>query len=959
MDKAEHSGAPARFPDQFLEDVKARVPLSTFLGRKLTFDARKSQPHKGIHWACCPFHAEKTPSFRIDDDRGRYHCFGCGKDGDHFTWLMEREGQGFPEAVAIVAQEAGLPLPTMSPEQHQHAKRRATTFEINAAAQAFFAAQLAGEQGQGARAYLEGRGVPSSQWQAFGIGYAPAARSGLYKHLATLKFAEDDIIEAGLAKDPVGSNLPADRFTGRIMFPIRDRQGRVVGFGGRATSTDQVPKFLNTAETSVFSKGRILWNLDRANDAARDANDLILVEGYLDVTAVERAGLLQVASPMGTAITPDQLDLAWRAADEPCLCLDGDKAGAEAMQRALETALPKLKPGKSLSFATMPKGMDPDELLNERGAEALIQTLKARRSLSDVLWDNLTGAADVATPERQARLQKAIVETVARIADPGVRKAYENDFSQRLKAFWKAKGLKGSAPPFEKGSKSAPPLSGGEKEQGDETGKGKRPPRQTDNLIGMVEEGGTELFIDLDGEPHATIGVNRHHETWPIRSKEFRRWLAGLYYLRTNGAVGGQAMEDAMRVLEAKAATSGIKHQIFRRIGQAAGNIYVDICDDRWRSIEITSSGWRVVERAACKFIRGPAMRPLCDPEAGGMIEELGSFINFRSDSDFHLIVGWIVGAFRPIGPYAILMFIDEQGTGKSFTCRLIQSLIDPNGSPLRTLPDNERDIFISAWNRWTSIYDNLSSIQDSLSDALCRMASGGGTTYRALYSDREEAFIELTRPIVLNGIADLSQRPDLSSRSQRVSLRVIPETERRTEADLWAEIDEARPRMLGAILDAVVCSLKNFDSVKMERMPRMADYVRWVTAAEPALGWEPGTFLKAFEASAAELNELNADDDLVVTALRRFFSLRGGSIFEGTMADLLEALNEITDERTRKSLRWPANPTKLGNKIRRMGPTLRTQGYNVDYYRSGKRMVKIEPAPGGIIAEDGVEAHP
>ncbi len=933
-----------KFTDTFLDTLRDRIALSSLVGRHVQWDRGKSQPRRGVYWACCPFHGERTPSFRVDDGRGRYHCFGCHKDGDHFSWLGEREGLGFPEAVKTLAESAGLSLPAVSPGQEAAMQLRTRIFAMNEAAAAFYRDALHADSGEPARRYLEGRGIPAHQWDAFQLGYAGTSRSGCVRHLASLGYGQAEIIEAGLAKPATGSGAAADRFTSRLIFPIRDSQGRITGFAGRALTDRAEPKYLNSPEGPVFSKGRILWNLDRASQAARDADELIIVEGFLDVLALERAGVPHVVAPMGTAITEDQLAAAWRMADEPTICLDGDEAGRKAARRVVDIALPLLKPGRSLSFVSLGDGMDPDELLKAKGAAALAEALKARRPLVDLAWESLTADADISTPERLAQFNEAIVSIPARIPDPEVRKGYEQELTRRLKAYCKEKGLKARTPSFAR-AKDAPAQDAfsGNETAGPKAG---RPPRQTDNLITLIEQQQTELFIDTDGEPHASIFVRDHFETWPLRSTEFRRWAAGLYYAATEGAIGGQAMEDALRVLEAKAAAGQRKHQIFRRIGHSGKNIYVDMGDPLWRAIEVTPSGWRIVDRPPCKFARSPAMRPLCEPEAGGMIEELQNFINFGTDDDFVLVVGWTIGAFRPSGPYAILLFTDEQGTGKSHACRVLQRLIDPNGSPLRSLPDKEQDVFVAAFNRWVVTFDNISAIPENMSDSLCRIATGGGVAYRKLYSDRDESYIELARPLVVNGISDLAQRPDLSSRAQRVSLRVIQETERRAEADLWTEFQAAAPRLLGAILDGVVCALANFDKIQMDRLPRMADYARWVSAAEPALGWEPGTFMRAFEASAAELSAINADDDLLTAVLKRFFTNRSGMPFHGTVSALLDSLNESAEERVRKSFRWPATTTRLGNKLRRLAPTLRAQGFQIEFSRGKERIVSIGPPP-------------
>jgi DNA primase catalytic core len=941
MTDTKRAAGGRHFPEHFLEEIKARIPLSQLIAPSVEWDRAKSTPRRGVFWTCCPFHGEKTASFRVDDDRGHYHCFGCSEHGDHFAWTMKREGNTFPEAVATIAQMAGLPLPQLTPQQEEAARKRSTAFEVNEAATNFFERQLAGKHGAQARAYLKERGVTAEQVKTLRLGYAPQGQDECCRHLATAGFNSQDLLDAGVAREGKGTAKLLDRFHGRIMFPIRDRQGRVAGFAGRAIVDDVEPKYLNSPEGPAFSKGSILWNLDRANDAARDRNDLIICEGYLDVLAIERAGIPQTVAPMGTAITEEQLALAWRVAEEPCICLDGDEAGRKAARRLLSLALPLLRPGRSLSFVSLPEGLDPDEMVRKEGADALAAALAKRQPFSDLQWHALSEDVDLSTPERQAAFSKAIAATVARIVDAEVRAAYEASFTVRHKRLLKEQGISAAGSPFVKRARNAD--RGAEANEKD-NGKGGRAPRQTDNLVSLVEAAGTELFVDPEDDAYATMKVDQHFETWPIKSNKFRRWLTGLYYRATEGGVGGQAMQDALTLLEAKANMSGKKFQTFRRIGHADGHIYVDLCDDQWRAIEVRADGWSIIDRAPCRFLRTPAMRALCEPEAGGMIEELGRFLNFREEVDFQLIIGWLIGAFRPTGPYAILIFTDEQGSGKSHICRVLQWLVDPNGSPLRSMPDNERDLFINAYNRRVVTFDNVSAIPEHLSDTLCRISTGGGVAYRELYSNKDESYIELARPIILNGISDFAQRPDLASRSLRVSLKAISECERRTESDLWAELEQARPRMLGAILDGVACALKNLDSVKLTRLPRMADFVQWVTAAEPALGWEREAFLKAFESSAAELNELIADDDILVSSLINFFVSRGGAAFYGTAANLLNVLNETVEERVRKSIRWPSSPTKLGNKLRRMVPILKAQGYQVEFSRGAKRTIHIEP---------------
>ena len=445
------------FPDSFLDDLRIRVPLSALIGRKLAWDKSKTQSAKGLFWACCPFHGEKTASFKVDDHKGRYHCFGCKASGDHFTWVMHDRRMSFPEAVRAVAEEAGVAVPEMTPQQQQKENLRRILFDINAAAAGWFHAQLADrETGKQARAYLLRRGVPRSQWVEFQLGVAPFGRSLLVEHLKGLNFAEDAIVAAGLAKEGVGSNPATDFFRNRLMFPIRDGRGRVTGFGGRALGADDKVKYLNTPETPAFDKRRLLYNLGRVMDLDRDQQGrLVVVEGYMDVLALDRAGMPFAVAPMGTALGAEQLKLAWRIADEPVIMMDGDGAGLKAMSRVMREALTLLEPGKSLGFALLPEGADPDDVGKGCfGGQRLQQAVARPVPLIDMLWDDLVAAADVETPERAAKFEADVVAAVALIGHPAVRAQYEAEIAERLKAFWKARGKKRKAAKFETGQKS-------------------------------------------------------------------------------------------------------------------------------------------------------------------------------------------------------------------------------------------------------------------------------------------------------------------------------------------------------------------------------------------------------------------------------------------------------------------------------------------------------------------------
>ncbi len=421
-----------RFPPAFLDDIRARIPISDVVGRKVTWDKRKSNPGRGDYWACCPFHGEKTPSFHAENRKGRYHCFGCGVSGDHFTFLVEQEGLSFPEAVAQLAEEAGLPLPERDPDWEKREAVRASLHDVVEKAARFFEAALHGADGGKARAYLRERGLSPEIQKRFRIGYAPASRNALKEHLAAADISQEQMVEAGLLI--AGEDIPVsyDRFRDRIIFPITDFRGRVIAFGGRALSPDAQAKYLNSPETPLFHKSHVLYNGQAARAAAQKGGHVVAVEGYIDAIACVAAGFEATVAPLGTALTEDQLGMLWQMADEPILCFDGDEAGLKAAFRAVNLALADVKPGKSVKFALLPGGQDPDDLIRREGPEALRKVLDAARPLVDMLWLSAAYGIDLATPERRAGVEQTLRSAVASIGNVDVRRHYETAIKERL-----------------------------------------------------------------------------------------------------------------------------------------------------------------------------------------------------------------------------------------------------------------------------------------------------------------------------------------------------------------------------------------------------------------------------------------------------------------------------------------------------------------------------------------------
>ncbi len=439
-------------PPGFLEELRDRVPLSRLIGRKVTWDQRKSNQAKGDLWAPCPFHQEKTASFHVDDRKGFYYCFGCHAKGDAISFLRETENMGFIEAVELIAREAGMEMPARDPKAAERADRRESLVEVMERAARHFRLQLATTQGAEARDYLDRRGMSESLREQFGIGYAPDARQGLFKHLTGAGIAPEQIIAAGLAAQPDDGGAPYDRFRDRIVFPIRDARGRCIAFGGRALREGAYAKYLNSPDTELFDKGRTLYNIGPARAAVAKGHTLIVAEGYMDVIALVAAGFEAAVAPLGTAITEEQLRMIWRIAPEPVIALDGDAAGLRAGMRLMDLALPLIEAGQSLRFAILPEGQDPDDVLRAGGAAAMQRILEQAVPTVQLLWRRETEGQPIDSPERRAALDKKLRAALGRIRDPSIRshcadeiRALRADLFGRGRSRWRGPGGGGGA----------------------------------------------------------------------------------------------------------------------------------------------------------------------------------------------------------------------------------------------------------------------------------------------------------------------------------------------------------------------------------------------------------------------------------------------------------------------------------------------------------------------------------
>lgn len=436
-----------RYGQGLLEEILRRTDIVQLVGRRVKL-TRKGR----VFWGCCPFHKEKSPSFKVENERRNYKCFGCGAGGDAFKWLVETEGLSFPEAVERLAADAGVELPKWSPDDEAREAKRKSLYDIVELACVFFEEQLRAKGGSAARAYLATRGLGDAEARRFRLGYAPDSHTALIQHLQARGVDLADIVAAGLARAAEDGRPARDFFYNRLMFAIGDPRGRIVAFGARALEGDAKPKYINTGETALFSKGQLLYNFAAARAAAIKAGTIVVAEGYMDVIALVRAGVEAAVAPLGTALTEQQLALLWRTAPEPILAFDGDSAGLKAAHRAAHLALPHLVPGQSLRFAFLPAGEDPDSLLRTQGPAAVKRVLDAAEPLSRVLWRAETDGKDFSTPERRAGLERALAEIVSRIGDRKIADYYRRDFDEQVFDAFKRR----TAPARDTGGRSQP-----------------------------------------------------------------------------------------------------------------------------------------------------------------------------------------------------------------------------------------------------------------------------------------------------------------------------------------------------------------------------------------------------------------------------------------------------------------------------------------------------------------------
>jgi hypothetical protein len=459
-----------------------------------------------------------------------------------------------------------------------------------------------------------------------------------------------------------------------------------------------------------------------------------------------------------------------------------------------------------------------------------------------------------------------------------------------------------------------------------------------------------EVFHTPTGVAFADLVRDGHRETWAIRSKPFRSWVRRCYYQATGAAAGAAAIASALDLLEARAQFDAPERPVNIRVAEHTRGFYLDLADEHWRAAAIDRDGWRVLGCPPVRFRRSPSMLSLPVPEHGGSIEILRPFLNLSSQNDFVLVVAWLLAALRPAGPYPLLAISGEQGSAKTVLSKLLRALVDPNVAAVRALPREERELMIAANNSHVLAFDNLSGLSPWLSDALCRIASGGSFAVRRLYSDDEEVLFKAARPTLVNGIEDVIGRPDLADRAIFLSLGPIGEGERRSETELWREFELVRPQILGALLDAAAHGLRAASSVQLAGLPRMADFALWATACETRL-WPPGTFAHAYTANRKAAIEGMIDTDPIAACVRDLMSER--SSWTGSAADLLRISVERTNH-TGHINGIPKNPRALAGRLRRAQSFLRALGIDITFSREGRtgsRVIRMRASLGNTVS--------
>src|SRR6516164_9208476 len=603
-------------------------------------------------------------------------------------------------------------------------------------------------------------------------------------------------------------------------WPYKDATGGVIGYVLRFDGADG--KEFRPLTLWRDSAGRLQWRWQSwpvkrplyglQELAERPSADVVACEGEKATDAARRLlpDFVVITSPNGSK-SADKADWSPLRGRNVVIWPDADLPGdeyAEAVAKCATNA-----GAKSIAIASPPSGVDEGWDAADALEEGWTSADAAEFIADAVSWepktatDPLDGLIEKTATDPGAAFRPAVLERLVALKKDD-RAAFE-----ALRAELKSAGCRMKA------------LDEAIEEENEDTGGGRRP-SQADVLIALAQS--AELFHAPDGTGFADIDINGHRETWPIRSKGFRRWLSRCFYEATGGAPSSEALQSALNVIEARAHFDAPELAVHIRVGGLNDRLYLDLGDQSWRAVEIDATGWRIIDSPPVRFRRAAGMQPLPMPMSGGSVEKLRSFLNVKTDADFVLAVSSLLAAFRDCGPYPVLVLSGEQGSAKSTFSALLRALLDPNTAPLRALPREDRDLFIAANNGHVLAFDNVSGLRDWISDTLCRLATGGGFAVRQLYTDDDEVLFDAMRPVILNGIEDIVSKPDLADRTIFLTLAAIPEEGRRSEKEIWSALKRERPAILGALFDAVSTGLRRLPETRLEELPRMADFALW-----------------------------------------------------------------------------------------------------------------------------------
>ena len=496
-------------------------------------------------------------------------------------------------------------------------------------------------------------------------------------------------------------------------------------------------------------------------------------------------------------------------------------------------------------------------------------------------------------------------------------------------------------------------------EKGVDDKKSKKESTQAQRLIQLALTS-AELFHSPDKAAYVTVEINGHGETMRLRSRTFRGWLVREFFLAEDKPPGSQALTDAIQLLDARAVIDGVETEVYLRVAPYANDLCIDLGSESWKGIRVTADGWKIDHHPPVKFRRAPGMLPLPFPTVGGDIDMLREFVNVETDDDFRLLVSFMLAALRPAGPFPVLVLLGEQGSAKSTTVRVIRSLIDPSSAPIRSRPREERDLAVSANSGWLMAFDNISTMPDWLSDALCRLSTGGGFSVRQLYTDADEMLFDAMRPSILNGISDPMCHDDLRDRALVLSLPRIDDSSRRDEEAFWCKFQKARRQLFGALLDLAAGAIAEYPTTFLKASPRMADFAKWSTALETAARWPAGSFLDAYASNRAEQVRAFVEADYIASHLLQFMEDR--KEWTGTPTDLYDRLADLATDTTKRQRAWPKSANVLGRRLREAAPSLNRSGIEIVFPRGTVRTYAISrdgQSRDSVVTVDGIDGNP